>query len=553
MNLIKLIRLESSASWLSFAFLAAVSGLANALVLAVINLAASDAAILDDERRTHQLSIFLVVVGVYVLAQRTVMISSTREVEEIIHKLRIRLIEKIRTADLIPLERIGRSFIYASINKDTLTLSQAAQSLVVGAQSAILTLFTLLYIAWLSRVAFAVCVAFTLAATWFYAKNLKSLNAELQEAAAEENRLFDLLTHLLSGFKEVRINKARSDALFADLEQISERATDKKKHSQSGVAKSFILSQTMFYFLVAAMVFLVPQLGKFFHSVSTNYPEVVIKTATATLFLIGPIGFLVNFMAIFANANSAAENIERLDQTLSEAASKTKEHQANLLGPVFKTLELKQVSFHYNDPKIDTPFVMGPVDLKIRKGEMIFITGGNGSGKSTLIKILAGLYYPVSGSLEVNRRQVGPETYDEYRNLISIIFGDFHLFKRLYGVDLGDGKKARRLMEHMEIQDKSQLVSGEFSTIDLSTGQRKRLALVVSLLEDRSIYIFDEWAADQDPQFRRKFYREILPEMKREGKTVIAVTHDDQYFDVADRRLHMVEGRFVDLPSSQDE
>lgn len=221
MDLIKLIRQESTASWFGFAFFAAVSGLANALVLAVINLAASDVAELDDERRTHQLTIFLIVVGIYVLAQRTVMISSTREVEEIIHKIRIRLIEKIRTADLIPLERIGRSFIYASINKDTLTLSQAAQSLVVGAQSAILVLFTLLYIAWLSRIAFAVCVAFIVAATWFYGKNLRGLNAELQEAAVTENRLFDLLTDLLEGFKEVRLNKARSDALYADLEQIS--------------------------------------------------------------------------------------------------------------------------------------------------------------------------------------------------------------------------------------------------------------------------------------------------------------------------------------------
>ena len=196
---------------------------------------------------------------------------------------------------------------------------------------------------------------------------------------------------------------------------------------------------------------------------------------------------------------------------------------------------------------------MKPVDLTIRKGELIFITGGNGSGKSTLIKILAGLTYPTSGSMRVNHREIGPETYDEYRNLISIIFGDFHLFKRLYGVDLGDGEKARRLMEHMEIQEKTQLISDEFSTVQLSTGQRKRLALVVSLLEERSIYILDEWAADQDPQFRRKFYRELLPEMKRDGKTVIAVTHDDQYFDVADRCLHMVEGRLVTSRSALDD
>ena len=268
----------------------------------------------------------------------------------------------------------------------------------------------------------------------------------------------------------------------------------------------------------------------------------MIKTATATLFLIGPIGFLVNFMAIFANANSAAENIKRLDETLAQAVGRSHNQRTNLLGPTFENLELRQVSFHYSGRTDDTPFVMGPVDLTINKGELIFITGGNGSGKSTLIKILAGLYYPVSGSIRVNGQEIGPESYDEYRNMISIIFGDFHLFKRLYGVDLGDGEKARHLMKHMEIEDKTQLISDEFSTVQLSTGQRKRLALVVSLLEECSLYILDEWAADQDPQFRRKFYQQLLPEMKQNGKTVIAVTHDDQYFHIADRCLHMVEG-----------
>ena len=548
MDLLKLIRRESNASWMGFAFLAGVSGLANALILAVINLAAGDAALVDDERRTYHLSIFMAVTGIYIVSQRSVMISSTREVETMIHRIRLRLIQKIRTADLGPLERIGRSFIYASINKDTLTLSQAAQSLVVGAQSAILMLFTLLYIAWLSRIAFVVCVTFIGVASWLYMKNLRGLNAELQRAAEEENRLFDRLTDLLEGFKEVRMNAARSDALYADLAEISAHAAETKKESQSGIARSFIFSQTMFYFLVAAMVFLVPQLGKVFHNLGSTYPEVVIQTATATLFLIGPVSFLVNFMSIFANANSAAENIERLDTTLSAAVSGTQDRPTDLFDPDFQDVRLAGVSFRYSDPKADRPFVLGPLDLTVRRGEMVFITGGNGSGKSTLIKLLAGLYYPTAGSIRIDRQEVGPDTYEAYRNLISIVFADFHLFRRLYGIDHGDQTRIRALMEQMEIQDKTALIDGAFTTIELSTGQRKRLALVVSLLEDRPLYIFDEWAADQDPEFRRKFYREILPEMKTAGKTILAVTHDDHYFDVADRRIHMAEGRLVEMP-----
>ena len=94
--------------------------------------------------------------------------------------------------------------------------------------------------------------------------------------------------------------------------------------------------------------------------------------------------------------------------------------------------------------------------------------------------------------------------------------------------------------------------TGEFNTVDLSTGQRKRLALIVSLLEKRPILLLDEWAADQDPEFRRKFYFDLLPALHRAGVTVVVVTHDDRYLDEMDlpaRRLRMDEGRFVERPS----
>ena len=86
---------------------------------------------------------------------------------------------------------------------------------------------------------------------------------------------------------------------------------------------------------------------------------------------------------------------------------------------------------------------------------------------------------------------------------------------------------------------------GRFSTLDLSTGQRKRLAMVAALLDDKPIYIFDEWAADQDPGFRRYFYEGLLGELKARGKTVLAVTHDDRYFGVADRVVKRGEGGVV--------
>lgn len=541
MKLLDLIRRDSDANLLWLGVLASVSGIANALLLVIINMAAQDAS--DQAASFRDLALFLVSIALYALTQRQVMVSSTREVESMIHRIRDRLMEKIRRADLLPLERVGRSSIYASLNKDTQTLSQTAQSLVVGVQSAILTVFTLLYIAWLSRIAFLVSLGIVVLAIALYLRKLKRLNAELQEAAAEENRLFDLLTDLLEGFKEVRMNTRRSDEIYSDLSAMSLHASEKKQESQSGIARNFIFSQLMFYLLVASMVFLVPRMAAMMHSKVAAYPEVVVQISTATLFLLGPVSFLINFLPMLANANSAADNIELLDQTLSKAAGASAGASKQPLKREFGSLRLEGIRFHYSDPKAERPFTLGPIDFSIQQGELLFVTGGNGSGKSTMIKILAGLYYPTVGSVRVDGRVIGEETYDAYRNMFATVFSDFHLFKRLYGVGDADPERIRTLLEWLELENKTEVVDGEFTTVDLSGGQRKRVGLAVALLEDKPIYILDEWAADQDPEFRRKFYREILPEMKRQGKTVIAVTHDDHYFDVCDRRVHLAEGQ----------
>jgi putative pyoverdin transport system ATP-binding/permease protein len=91
----------------------------------------------------------------------------------------------------------------------------------------------------------------------------------------------------------------------------------------------------------------------------------------------------------------------------------------------------------------------------------------------------------------------------------------------------------------MELEQKTGIVGRTFSDVNLSTGQRKRLAMIALVLERRPICIFDEWAADQDVHFRQKFYQVILPWLKSQGKTVIAVTHDERYFDAADQRIHL--------------
>jgi putative pyoverdin transport system ATP-binding/permease protein len=180
----------------------------------------------------------------------------------------------------------------------------------------------------------------------------------------------------------------------------------------------------------------------------------------------------------------------------------------------------------------------------------LFIVGGNGSGKTTLLKVIAGLYEPRTGAINVDDVQATRSLQPRYRSLFAGVFGDFHLFDRLYGVRKIDEATADDLLARMGISHKVKIVDGRFSTLDLSTGQRKRLALIASLLEDRLVYIFDEWTADQDPHFREEFYRKILPGLKSHGKTIIAITHDDRYWDQCDRIVKLDYGQIVSMGSN---
>jgi putative ATP-binding cassette transporter len=107
-----------------------------------------------------------------------------------------------------------------------------------------------------------------------------------------------------------------------------------------------------------------------------------------------------------------------------------------------------------------------------------------------------------------------------------------------------DPKRVRQLLQEVGLDHKVTYQEGRFSTVALSTGQRKRLAMVVALIEDRPIYVLDELSADQDPEFRRRYYEEFLPDLRARGKTLIVVSHDDRYFHLADRVIAMEDGRF---------
>ena len=541
MSFIQLVRREMHGSLPKLVFMSGVGGVSNASILAAINAGVQDAGA-GQKPGLWAASLFLVALFLFFKSQQFVTITATAEIEAIIHKLRVRLMDMIRHSELLELERIGRSRIVAAVTSDTAVLTQASNMLCFTVQGAVLIFFVGLYVAYLSLVAFALTVVIVTGAGFIFHLKNKRLAAQKGESAAWERRLFDRLVDFLDGFKEVRLNAARSDDLFDDALEVSKTAANIKIRTQAETFKMIVTSQISMYVLLGAVVFVAPNLS------DTLGGSSIAKTTTALLFIVGACFGLVQAIPILLNANAAAGRIERLEAALHATVIPT-EGIAVAAPKRFERIEMHSITFRYVDKFSDTVFKIGPIDFSLRAGELVFITGGNGSGKSTFLRVLSGLYPPDSGEVLLDGRPVNNASRDEYRGLMSAIFFDYHLFQRLYGVADADPAEINQLLTKFRLTDKTALTNGEFRTLDLSGGQRRRLALIVSMLEKRPIMILDEWTAEQDPEFRRKFYDELLPEMMRAGATIVVITHDDRYLDelhLPARRIRMDEGRIVE-------
>jgi cyclic peptide transporter len=544
MSFLQLVRREMHGSMPKLLFMSAIGGISNASILAAINAGVQDAGT-GQKPGLWAASLFLVALFLFMRSQQYVTITATAEIEAIIHKLRLRIMDLIRRSELLEMEKIGRARIVAAVTSDTAVLTQASNMLCFTVQGAVLIFFVGLYVAYLSLTAFLLTVVIVSgAATIFHQKN-RRLSEQKSESAAWERRLFDRLTDFLDGFKEVRLNSARSDDLFADALEVSKTAANIKIRTQAETFKMIVTSQISMYILLGAVVFVAPNLSSSLGGTS------IAKTTTALLFVVGACFGLVQSIPILLNANAAANRIDRLEQAL-RATLVPRERQAIAAPQRFDRIEMHNIVFRYVDRFSDTVFKIGPIDFTLHSNELVFITGGNGSGKSTFLRVLSGLYPPDSGEVLLDGRPVTNANRDEYRELISGIFFDYHLFKRLYGIPDADPTDVNRLLTQFRLADKTALTDGEFRTLDLSGGQRRRLALIVSLLEKRPIMLLDEWTAEQDPEFRRKFYDELLPEMLRAGATIVVITHDDRYLDelrLPARRIRMDEGRIVEQRS----
>ncbi|OLP20288.1 ABC transporter ATP-binding protein [Leptolyngbya sp. 'hensonii'] len=460
-----------------------------------------------------------------------------------IFQLRLRLSRQILGAELSQLEVLKTPRLLATLTEDVQAVSDAVFAIPFLCIDLAIVLGSLIYITLLSWTVLLLVCGFMLVAIGSCQVLIDRGSRKLALARDDQDHLFAHLRTVTDGVKELKLNYQRRQSFLT--EDLETTAAIYRQHNILGLtyfAGTASWGRLLFFFAAGFVLFALPNL------VQVASPTISSYILTFT-FLMLPMDNLVNRLPILSKAGISLRKIESLGLSLESRAEVTVPPPA--VKADWQNLSLKGVTHTYHRELEDREFTLGPIDLTFHPGELVFIVGGNGSGKSTLAKLITGLYSPDVGEIYLDDQQITTENREWYRQHFSVVFSDFYLFDRLMGIDHpGLDTQAQRYLEKLQLNQKVEIAQGRFSTTALSQGQRKRLTLLTAYLEDRPIYLFDEWAADQDPAFKEIFYTQFLQELRNRGKTVLVISHDDQYFKVGDRVIKLNYGQ-IELTYAQ--
>ncbi|MEL6970384.1 MAG: cyclic peptide export ABC transporter [Bacteroidota bacterium] len=428
-----------------------------------------------------------------------------------------------------------KSEVYSALTNDINSITNASVLIVNVFSSLILIFTTLAYMAYLSGKLFLLSSLTIAAGVLIYIATGRIRNGQFRIARSLEAKFIKHFNSLLDGAKEIKVNPEKGSDLYQrNLASVLESGKQYNSKALLGYLNSQLIGQLFFYGLIGTILL-------YAGSWLGTSLEDTISFTFVLLYLLTPIVSLMVAIPVFNRAAVALKHLAKLKNGLQEISAPTQTSgEVNSDLSNFSKVKFKDYTFSYGTDM----FSVGPLTLDIARNELIFIFGGNGAGKTTVVNTLLNLYQVQSGHLEVDDHQISLAEVDEVKALFAPVFSDFYLFEEFYGMKDLDESKLGRYLELFELQDKVSLEDGRFSTIDLSMGQRKRLALISAVMEDKPILVLDEWAADQDPYFRKKFYQQILPQIiEQEDKTIIAITHDDRYYHLADKLVKMEYGK----------
>jgi putative ATP-binding cassette transporter len=473
-----------------------------------------------------------------------------RRLQDITLSMCSELCRKVAATPLPKLEEIGGPRVMTCLTDDIEALSGAIYSI----PGLIIDLAMLagcgIYLAWISRGAALAVLVLVVLVTLPYRFLVAKATVSIIRVRDSRDTLFQHFRSLVEGIKEIKLHNDRKNAfLEEDVDGTAKYIRQQNILAMNRYALADGWSQFMYFILLGVVLFAFPSM----YHVS---PKTLTAYVFISLYMMGPILGLVGSIPPFIRGQASLDKLGELDMALNTMSGTAKaEDSVSIAGlqkitPVSTPplIEFRNVVFRRSGQNNDNVFTLGPIDLTLHPGELLFIIGGNGSGKSTLAKVITGLYPPQSGEILVDGVPVTAASQDSFRQLYSAVFSDFFLFNRLIGLDHSP-EWAERTNEYLEALDLAKVVKlngAKFSTTSLSQGQRRRMALLVAYIEDRPVYVLDEWAADQDPEFRQIFYMKLLPELKEKGKTVVVITHDDRYFHLGDRVIKLDYGKVIE-------
>jgi len=568
-----------------------VSGVGNALLISLINREVHEGHAVNALQYFSILAIFIIVTSM--ISQFMLIFLS----QNAIYELRVKLSKNILSSPLEHLERLKENRLLVSFTDDVHTLTHAVASVPNICVDFATVVGCFVYFAWLSNALFVLTIASTVSAIWFVQTILNKAERLFFKSREEEDTLFKHFKALMSGIKELKLNQSKRQAFMEKELQSSAvqlRQLNTKAMKRFAIANGF--GQLSQFLSLGFILFILP----LFLNIPLTMLAAYVLIGT---FIALPMQNLLNRIPELVRGNIALRKIERMKLSLSslseadalvlsispscqlqfqavtyryhpelppfppegfpeghppfppEGLSQGSANGLPALAPESPSSQRKLIPFPSHPPysqKGNPPppprtdekgFLLGPISFSWQPGELIFIIGGNGSGKSTLAKLITGLYPPLSGAIYLNGKRITQDNVEWYRQHFSAIFSDFYLFDSFLGFDRPNlDQEVENYLIQLQLAHKVTVKNGVLSTTELSQGQRKRLALLTAYLEDRPIYVFDEWAADQEPRFRELFYKQILLQLKERGKIVIVISHDERYFHLADHIIKLDYG-----------
>jgi putative ATP-binding cassette transporter len=514
---------------------AVASGLANTALIALVN------EVINAERPSRSLLMLFLGICIAFPVLRYVGDSLLIYLTEraTLH-LRLTLCTRMLAVPLRKLEEVGSARLNATLLNDLPSVIGAMGLIPLLSLNITVVLGCLTYMGFLSWKMLIGVLVFLVAGVIAYQVPLLRGHVHIKALREKGDELYRHFRSLTDGVKELKLHQGRRHAfLHEQLQGTAVQVQDHAVAAARAFSSAVSWGQVLIFLLIGVVAFALPLFTPVERHVLTGF-------TFAILYMVGPIQVILNSMAQLSRATIAMDRVEKMGVQLAESARPEPGLLPEVTETTWRSLEMDAVTHTYFSERDGSNFTLGPIDLAFRPGEIVFITGGNGSGKTTFAKLLTGLYTPETGQLRLDGQPLEEVGLERYHGLFSVVFSDYYLFDSLLGLHreaLDDD--AAYYLRMLQLDHKVKVEEGKLSTTDLSQGQRKRLALLTAYLEDRPIYLFDEWAADQDPQFKDVFYHELLPRLRERGKTVFAISHDDRFYHVADRLIKLESGRVV--------